>query len=481
MIDIKYHRGYNKRNDSTKEVSGMGWTIGLPSLKLNNAGGKSKHCGDFGSVAAEALQERQGRDPDIDPERADLNVYEGFQTAAELQEYSRQHVEQLRDAKGRKLRKDAVVMCATIIKPAEAYMATLTDEQQLQLLKDAGDCLRSIIGQENEKARAFHCDEIAKHLHVFWEPMTADGRLCAKEVHNLQFFARLNKEMPEYLRSKGWDIEDCQAYDAAAQELMSDQEKAEKRRKRGRSSAVYKAEAEREAAALQQQVTALKGTVEEITQEKENLQNELQEAQKATQEAEKALREVETKAAALNAAVQPPEVLQGIVPKKAMFGQVKLHQDDYAVVRQTAEGGAIAKAAANEMLSGWHDMEQAMAEMAAENEKMRQQEFQIKMLRAENDRLIQENTRYKSDNSRLRKEIERMNRVLLGQAGFWSKLASHLPGMLGDAIFLRCMEKATGMAFKDIWEFNDYYQSIQEDLKGSRSSVAAIKSQEQER
>ena len=88
----------------------MGWKIGVPSLKLNNAGVTSKHCGDFGAVAAEALQERAGHDPDIDPERAALNRYEGFTTAAELQKYSREHVEQLRDAKGRKLRKDAVVM-----------------------------------------------------------------------------------------------------------------------------------------------------------------------------------------------------------------------------------------------------------------------------------------------------------------------------------------------------------------------------------
>ena len=38
----------------------MGWTIGIPSLKLNNTGTKSKHCGNFKSVAEEALMERKG-------------------------------------------------------------------------------------------------------------------------------------------------------------------------------------------------------------------------------------------------------------------------------------------------------------------------------------------------------------------------------------------------------------------------------------
>lgn len=100
----------------------MGWTIGIPSLKLNNTGTKSKHCGNFYSVAAEALQERLGRDPDIDPDLASKNIYYGFQTAKDLCEYSNKHCETLCDAKGRVLRSDAVRMCVTIIKPPKAFM-----------------------------------------------------------------------------------------------------------------------------------------------------------------------------------------------------------------------------------------------------------------------------------------------------------------------------------------------------------------------
>lgn len=46
----------------------MGWTVGIPSMKLSNSNHKSKHCGNFYLVAAEALSERVGRDPDINPE-----------------------------------------------------------------------------------------------------------------------------------------------------------------------------------------------------------------------------------------------------------------------------------------------------------------------------------------------------------------------------------------------------------------------------
>ena len=67
----------------------MGWTIGMPSLKLNLSGGKSKHCGGFRQVAAEALEERAGHDPDINPELSEKNIYIGYQTAAKLTELAK--------------------------------------------------------------------------------------------------------------------------------------------------------------------------------------------------------------------------------------------------------------------------------------------------------------------------------------------------------------------------------------------------------
>lgn len=237
----------------------MGWTVGIPSLKLNNAGTKSKHCGNFQSVAAEALKERQGHDPDINPELAAKNRYIGFSTAAELVAYSSGRVAQLRDAKGRAVRKDAVVMCVTIFKPPAALMASLSEEQRERLLGDGVEKIRQIVGEKNVKAEAWHFDEQGDHVHVFWEPMTEDGRLCAKERHNLQFLSRLNREIPEHLRSKGWDIENCNAYDAAMDEL----EKAQRRQRNGRSSAVYKVDAERQLQYIDAKIQQYYDTVEE--------------------------------------------------------------------------------------------------------------------------------------------------------------------------------------------------------------------------
>lgn len=256
----------------------MGWTIGMPSLKLNNTGAKSKHCGSFSAVAGEALEERNGRDIDIDRARSNDNIYTGFRTAAELQEYSKQHIAELSAkqvaAGGRKIRDDAVVMCATIIKPPAAMMNQMSEEQQLRFCSDALEKLGEIVGKDNVKSTAIHRDEQGIHIHTFWEPITPDGRLCAKEMHNLKFLGRLNKEMPEFLRSRGWDVADCKAYDQAQEALKSEQERAEERAMQGRSSASYKADAEHQKNKLLDEVDKL----ETVVKAKEEQLDELRRA-----------------------------------------------------------------------------------------------------------------------------------------------------------------------------------------------------------
>lgn len=250
----------------------MGHKMGMPSMKLNNAGVKSKSCGSFRSVAGEGLEEREGHDPDIDRERSQQNIYTGYRSAEALMEYSRQHVDQLRDARGRKLRSDAVVMCATVLKPPAAYMATLPREEQIRLLDVAEKVLAQIVGPENIKATGTHFDEQGTHRHVFWEPMTQDGRLCAKEMHNLQFFAQINREIPAALREAGFEIDDCEMYDAAKEEYEKEKAKA------GRSSFQFKADAEKAKKEIEQQIGELQGTLQDAKEELQTAEAELEAA-----------------------------------------------------------------------------------------------------------------------------------------------------------------------------------------------------------
>lgn len=253
---------------------------GMPCLKLNNVGRKSKHCGSFEYVAKEALRERCGRDSDIDPERTHLNIYGGYETAEELMAYSRKHVEelslQLRNEGKRGIRNDAVVMMAAIFKLPMEYLNELSLEESKRLFSKFLKKFSEIVGAENIKSWAIYFDELNPHVHVFWEPMTEDGRLCAKEVCNLKFFSRLNKEMPIYLREQGFDIADCEAYDAGLDKSEFLGEVSEERRKskkqHGVDSRTFKYQQEQKKEKLDKEIEdrkAIKAGLDEVIKSSE--------------------------------------------------------------------------------------------------------------------------------------------------------------------------------------------------------------------
>lgn len=320
----------------------MGYTIGMPSIKLNNVGQKSKHCGSFKKVAEEALAERLGLDLDINKELTSQNIYKGFRTAEDLMQYSAEHIAELdynRPEGTRKIRSDAVVMCGTILKPPAEMMINLSREEQQKFLEDAVTDFSQIVREDNVKSVVLHFDERVPHAHVFWEPMTEDGRLCAKEMHNLKFFGRLNREMPEMLRKQGWDIDNCQAYDKAEEdkkrEEMGEEKyreyRKEKRKNRGQDSKEFKEIAEKklqetnaELAAVQRHLEELKEqekeserTIEEdeelrrfVQDETKKAKSELAEVQEQTQGAKSELAEVhkqiQTAKSELVAAIEIP-------------------------------------------------------------------------------------------------------------------------------------------------------------------------------
>lgn len=332
----------------------MGVMIGMPCMKLNNAGKSSAKCGSFGAVAAEALEERQGKDPDIDHERTTENLYTGFRTAAELQEYSRQHVAELSEkqrAEGKRgVRGDAVVMCATIIKPPAAFMETLSREDQIRFLNDAKDKLEEVVGKENVKSTVMHFDEQGGHLHTFWEPMTADGRLCAKDKMNLKFFNRLNREMPQHMRSRGWDIDDCKAYDEQAEkDLAAEQEKSAQRKKSGKTSVQYKAEAERQKNELCEEIDALEVRKAEAKAAAEQAETEARqkaaEASRKAEEYRQTLQAAEDRLKAVSEPVAAIGTMEAIIGRseKAFMSKKRVRdpEDDDKLVAAARHGVAV--------------------------------------------------------------------------------------------------------------------------------------------
>ena len=77
----------------------MGYTLGMPSLKLSNTAGKGgKHCGNFKKVTEEALEERLGQDLDINHNLTQNNEYlTEIKKAAELQSISETWIKNYND------------------------------------------------------------------------------------------------------------------------------------------------------------------------------------------------------------------------------------------------------------------------------------------------------------------------------------------------------------------------------------------------
>lgn len=280
----------------------MGYTIGMPSIKLNNVGQKSKHCGSFKKVAEEALAERLGLDLDINKELTSQNIYKGFMTAEDLMQYSAEHIAEMdynRPEGTRKIRSDAVVMCGTILKPPAEMMINLSREEQQKFLEDAVEDFSKIVREDNVKSVVLHFDERVPHAHVFWEPMTEDGRLCAKEMHNLKFFGRLNREMPEMLRKQGWDIDNCQAYDKAEEdkkrEEMGEEKyreyRKEKRKNRGKDSKEFKEIAEKKLQEINSELSQKTAELDGINAQIEESKQEKSKAEQQAEELKKALTE----------------------------------------------------------------------------------------------------------------------------------------------------------------------------------------------
>lgn len=312
----------------------MGYKIGVPSLKLNNVGKTSKHCGSFGAVTREALEEREGHDIDIDYTKSKDNVITGYRTAEELMEYSRQHCEKLRDKSGRKLRADAVVMCGTIFKPPAVFINALSEEARKKFFDDCEEYFAGVVGKENIKSTVLHKDERAEHLHIFWEPMTADGRLCAKEVHNLKFFSEINHNFPAFMRERGWDIDDCECYDYAQEnyekELKKTQEQLEaeyqRQHKNGLSSMEYKKQAEEKKRELVSEIDEKKAEKNEVIKELYSVKAELElsemEASNLENKINKAKEEAAEKIADLNKQIaERSSTLQSVIKTNEEYEQ----------------------------------------------------------------------------------------------------------------------------------------------------------------
>ena len=229
----------------------MGFTVGVPLLKLTNersSKSSGKRTGILRSVACEALEERAGKDPDIDRTRTQNNVYQGIRSGRELAEKmtaeAQEYSEARKAAGGRALRSTAAIGFVAIVKPEQDAIMNMTPAQREKFFKDSNEVLDAILGVDNIRSRVRHKDKLGEHEHTFRMGFTKGGKLETDAFFKPQMMTRINKGYPEEMRKRGWDIEDCDCFDAAA--AASDPEylpkRRAKRKQNGKESSKYKAE-----------------------------------------------------------------------------------------------------------------------------------------------------------------------------------------------------------------------------------------------
>ncbi|MBU3192200.1 MobV family relaxase [Clostridium bowmanii] len=105
------------------------------------------------------------------------------------------------------IRKDAVVMTSTLITSDNEYFKKLPQEDQAKFFKQTYEFLKEKYGEKNIVAATVHLDETTPHMHLCSVPLTEDGRLSAKITFNRKALLQLQSELPQYLQSRGFDVQ----------------------------------------------------------------------------------------------------------------------------------------------------------------------------------------------------------------------------------------------------------------------------------
>lgn len=83
---------------------------------------------------------------------------------------------------GCKVRRDSVMMVETLITASPEFMNSLPPEEQKLYFQTALDFVSERVGRQNILSAVVHMDEKTPHMHLSFVPLTADGRLSAKEI-----------------------------------------------------------------------------------------------------------------------------------------------------------------------------------------------------------------------------------------------------------------------------------------------------------
>lgn len=261
-----------------------------PSQQVNKKTGKSaKTCG-VSSAWKEMNDERMGRDTTIDKNLTRNNIWMDGSTTDDVTKTVQEEIDKIneeRRANGlRAMRKDAVSVIEIVEKPPIDYMQHLSYEEKCRFLSDSHDTMKELLHIWNPQWKMIesvqHHDEfggLSAHNHSLVLLSSKDknsiAAMNAKAEFNLKFFNFINKNYPERMRSKGYDIEDCKTYDR-----LSEEEKEQRRlhpEEHGVEAYKYK---QKKQAEMTKKLSERQNELESVSKSLEMKQKELSETKK---------------------------------------------------------------------------------------------------------------------------------------------------------------------------------------------------------
>lgn len=143
---------------------------------------------------------------DIDVSRSHLNYdlvagrTQNFKT--DIQKYIDEN-----KASQRATRKDAVLANEWVITSDKNFFEKLSDDETKRYFETVKEYFANNFGDENIRYAIVHLDESTPHMHMGIVPFDNERKLSAKRVFNRAALQKIQDDLPQYLKRKGFEIE----------------------------------------------------------------------------------------------------------------------------------------------------------------------------------------------------------------------------------------------------------------------------------
>ena len=125
----------------------------------------------------ERTKEKYASNPDVDTSRSHLN----FHLVTPQRKYRAEAEKQIAEA-GCRTRSDSVRLVEALVTATPEFFKGKKKAEIKAYFQEALDFIREHQDQKTIISAVVHMDEKTPHMHLSFVPLTADGRLCAKEI-----------------------------------------------------------------------------------------------------------------------------------------------------------------------------------------------------------------------------------------------------------------------------------------------------------